>query len=852
MTGTRFSLEVQPVIPEKLSGLNEIANDLLYSWDREVRRLFIRLDPNLWQESGHSPKVFLRRVAQQRLDDAAEDRNFVEDYHRAMSAYNTYMAEEIDYGLDKFLNPEEDLVAYFCAEFGLHESVPIYSGGLGILAGDHCKAASDLGIPFIAIGMLYRQGYFHQTIDVNGKQVAHYIQSDFDDLPISPALDSNGKELHIDVELPGRKVTIKIWQAKAGHITIYLLDTDLEVNSEQDRRITYQLYGGDSQMRIQQDIVLGIGGVRAIRALDMAPTVWHINEGHSAFQILERCRERVLEGFDFDSALELTAGNTVFTTHTPVAAGHDIFERELIEPYFSSFIPKLGIENDTFFTIGAGPNSPGGFNMTTLALRGSRFHNGVSQIHGDVAANMESYVWPEIPPDENPLRYVTNGVHAQTFLARGWSNLFDMQFGREWRNEMLNAAYWERIEDIPDHSFWSQHQSLKSDLLEVVRNSAILQYRRNGCSEAQIERLTQHLSPHDTDVLILGFARRFATYKRANLIFYDLERLRKLLNDPDKPVLLIFAGKAHPNDIPGQQLIQMIHEYSRRPEFEGKVILLEGYDIALARKLVTGVDVWLNTPTYPLEASGTSGEKAGINGVLNLSVLDGWWNEGFNGDNGWAITPHGPQFDEHYRNQEEAKDLLNILEKQVIPLYYDRNGYGFSESWVEMSKASMKSLIPHFNSQRMVRDYIESFYYPATTQRKKLTKDNGEPARKLSTWKKQIARTWPNVVIRKISGPVKQIKSGSALPVKVAVNLQDLSADDVIVECLVGKENQTGNFILHRHYIFEAKEKNDQNETIFELDLKTDLPGLQLFKIRMYPSHDLLSHRFETGLMKWL
>lgn len=852
MTGTRFCLEVQPVIPEKLKGLNEIANDLLYSWDREVRRLFIRLDPDLWQEAGHSPKVFLRRVAQQRLDDAAEDRNFVEDYHRAMSAYNTYLAEEIDYGLDKFLNPEEDLVAYFCAEFGLHESVPIYSGGLGILAGDHCKAASDLGIPFIAMGMLYRQGYFHQTIDVNGKQVAHYIQSDFDDLPISPALDSSGKELHVNIDLPGRQVMIKVWQAKAGHITIYLLDTDLEVNSEQDRRITYQLYGGDSQMRIQQDIVLGIGGIRAIRALDIAPTVWHINEGHSAFQILERCRERVLEGFDFDSALELTAGSTVFTTHTPVAAGHDIFERELIEPYFSSFITKLNIENDAFYEIGACPNNPGGFNMTTLALRGSRFHNGVSQIHGDVAANMESYVWPEIPPDENPLRYVTNGVHAQTFLARGWSNLFDMQFGREWRNEMLNAPYWERIEDIPDHSFWSQHQSLKSDLLEVVRNSAILQYRRNGCSEAQIERLTQHLSPHDTDILILGFARRFATYKRANLIFYDLERLRKILNDTDRPVLLIFAGKAHPNDVPGQQLIQMIHEYSRRPEFEGKVILLEGYDIALARKLVTGVDVWLNTPTYPLEASGTSGEKAGINGVLNLSVLDGWWNEGFNGENGWGITPHGPQFDEHYRNQEEAKDLLNILEKQVIPLYYDRNGYGFSESWVKMSKASMKSLIPHFNSQRMVRDYIESFYYPATTQRKKLTKDNGEPARRLSKWKKKIARTWPKVAIRKISETSKQIQSGNALPIKIAVNLQDLSADDIIVECLVGKENQAENFILHKHYIFEAKEKNGQNETIFELDLNTDLPGLQFFKIRMYPSHDLLSHRFETGLMKWV
>lgn len=852
MTGTRFTLEVQPIIPERLTGLNEIANDLLYSWDREVRRLFIRLDPALWEASGHNPKVFLRRISQKRLDDATEDRTFMEDFHRTMSAYNTYLSEEIDYGLDKFLNPDEDLVAYFCAEFGLHESVPIYSGGLGILAGDHCKAASDLAIPFIAVGMLYRQGYFHQTIDMQGNQVAHYIQSDFDDLPVRPSLDKNKNELHVNVELPGRQVKIKVWEAKAGHITLYLLDTDLEVNSEKDRSITYQLYGGDSLMRIQQEIVLGIGGVRALRALGLTPTVWHINEGHSAFQILERCRERILEGHEFASALELTAGGTVFTTHTPVPAGHDIFDHDLIKPFFSAYIESLKITEKKFLALGLCPNNPDGFNMTTLALRGSRFHNGVSQIHGDVASNMESYIWPEIPPDENPMSYVTNGVHAQTFLARGWSNLFDMQFGREWRNEMLNTTYWERIGDIPDHSFWSQHQSLKADLLEVVRHRAILQYRRNGCSEAQIERLTQHLSPHETDILILGFARRFATYKRANLLFYDLPRLEKILNDTDRPVLILFAGKAHPNDVPGQELIRIIHEFSRRPEFEGKIILLEGYDIALARKLVTGVDVWLNTPTYPLEASGTSGEKAGINGVLNLSVLDGWWNEGYNSSNGWAITPHGPQFDEHYRNQEEAKDLLNILEKQVIPLYYQRNGYGYSEKWVEMSKASMISLIPRFNSQRMVRDYIESYYSPATKQKQKLLADNGNPARTLATWKQKIIESWPQVSIRKTSQLRSKIQAGNVLPIQLAINLNQLTADDIKVECLVGNTSHEEEFILHQEYFLQAKETNDQGETIFTLDLCTDLPGLQYFKIRMYPYHDLLSHRFETGFMKWL
>lgn len=852
MTGTRFSLEVQAIIPERLNGLTEVANDLLYSWDREVRRLFIRLDPDLWESTGHNPKVFLRRISQQRLEEAAEDRSYVEDYHRAMSAYNTYLSEEIDYGLDNFLSPKEDLVAYFCAEFGLHESVPIYSGGLGILAGDHCKAASDLGIPFIAVGMLYRQGYFHQTIDVHGNQVAHYIQNHFEDLPISSAVDSQGKELIVSIDLPDRQVMLKVWQAKAGHITLFLLDSDLEINSKQDRSITYQLYGGDSHMRIQQEVVLGIGGVRALRALNLSPTVWHINEGHSAFQILERCREFIIEGHDFSSAMEMTACNTVFTTHTPVPAGHDIFDHSLIEAFFSSYIKTLNIEKDEFLNLGSCPNNPEGFNMTTLALRGSRFHNGVSQIHGNVASNMESYIWPEIPPEENPMSYVTNGVHAQTFIARGWSNLFDMQFGREWRNEMLNANYWERIKDIPDHSFWSQHQSLKSDLLEIVRHRAILQYRRNGCSEAQIERVTQHLSPNETDILILGFARRFATYKRASLIFYDLNRLEKILNDSDRPVLIIFAGKAHPSDIPGQQLIQTIHEFSCRPEFEGKIILLEGYDIALARKLVTGVDVWLNTPTYPLEASGTSGEKAGINGVLNLSVLDGWWNEGYNGENGWAITPHGPQFDEQYRNQEEAKDLLNIMEKQVIPLYYNRNGYGYSEKWVEMSKNSMTSLIPHFNSQRMVRNYTESYYYPASKQRQKLFKDNGDPARILSQWKKTIRDAWSNVTLRNISDLPTQTKTGDILPIRVAINLHNLAANDIKVECLVGKATHDDDFVLHNQYFFEAKEQNDQNETIFELDLSTDLPGLQYFKIRIYPYNELLSHRFETGFMKWL
>jgi len=852
MTGTRYTLEVQPVLPTRLSRLPELANDLLYSWDRNVRGLFFRLDRAEWEASGHNPKVFLRRVAQQRLDDAAQDRIYMEYYHRVLAAYDSYHQEQLRSGVESHLGPDQDLIAYFCAEFGFHESLPIYSGGLGILAGDHCKAASDLSLPFVGVGILYRQGYFTQTIDGQGNQVAHYAPTNFADLPIVPALDANGAEVQVQVAMGDREVMLKVWMAKAGHIKLYLLDSDLPGNDPVDRSITYLLYGGDTNTRIRQEIVLGIGGVRALRALGLQPTIWHINEGHAAFQILERCRERVKQGMDFNSALELVAAGTVFTTHTPVAAGHDIFDHNLMHHYFGGFVKELGIDIDNFLQLGSSPSAQGGFNQTALALRGSRVHNGVSRIHGGVASQMESYIWPQIPHEENPITYVTNGVHVPTFLAREWVNLFDMRFGGEWRNELDNGAYWDRIDDIPDHSYWSLRQSLKSELLEDVRRRLVLQLRRNLCSEAQIERVIQHLSPHETDVLTVGFARRFATYKRATLLFSDPERLARLLNNPQRPVVLMFAGKAHPNDLPGQHLIQVIHEFARRPEFEGKIILLEGYDLSLARKLVTGVDVWLNTPEYPLEASGTSGQKAGINGVINLSVLDGWWGEGYNGENGWAITPHGPQYDTNYRNREEAQELLSILEKQVAPLYYERDGHGYSAGWVKMSKASMKSAIPQFNSLRMVMEYVTRFYGVALRQRKRLLENKAVGAIDLAQWKSKIARLWSKVKIRRLDTPVEELRSGVALSIRVAVQLEGLKPHDVIVECLVGVNNENGDFITQEHYALQSDGKVESGETAFALDMKPNLPGLQYYKLRMYPFHPLLSHPFEVGCMIWL
>jgi glycogen phosphorylase len=849
MNETTFELEVRPNVPESLSGLHDLAANLLYSWDRNVRGLFYRLDHVLWEQCDHNPKLFLHRVSQQVLLDSAEDHVFMEEYARVMSAFNSYLQKTSYYDVEKYLDPEKDLVAYFCAEFGLHESFPIYSGGLGILAGDHCKAASDLGLPFVAIGLLYRQGYFTQAIDSQGQQIPEYAKTRFSELPVKPALDEKGQRIYIIVDLPGRSVQLRAWHACAGHINMYLLDSNLKENNEDDRKITFQLYGGDTTMRLQQEIVLGIGGVRLLRALGLKPTAWHINEGHAAFQILERCREQVENGMTFSAALELVASGTVFTTHTPVPAGHDMFDDKLMSSYFGRFSEQLRLSFADFMQLGASPVNAHAFNMTALALRGSRFHNGVSRIHGDVASRMESYIWPQIPHDENPMTYVTNGVHAHTFLAREWVSLFDMRF-REWRNKLLDENYWQCIDDIPDHRFWSLRQELKSQMLEDVYRRTLLRYRRNGCNESLIRRVTQYINKPEADMLVLGFARRFATYKRATLIFNDPERLAKILNNPEQPVVLIFAGKAHPKDRPGQELIRQIHEFAHRPEFIGRIILLEDYNMAMARRLVTGVDVWVNTPQYPLEASGTSGQKAAINGVLNLSVLDGWWGEGYNGKNGWGITPHGDNVPADIRDKEEASDLLDLLENEIVPFFYNRAAQGFSKYWVKLSKASMKSCIPAFNSARMVMDYVRKMYAPARNQYARLRENNAQPAIDLALWKKKVREHWHRVSLARIDESPAMICTGEFLPVKVKVFLDGLQAQDVAVECLVGIREE-GRFVIKEcHRLQYDSAAGDSH--LFSLQLQPGNSGMNYYKLRMYPYHSLLSHHLETGCMVWL
>ncbi|PSJ18975.1 alpha-glucan family phosphorylase [Nitrosomonas supralitoralis] len=846
---TAFTITVNPKIPPRLKRLEELANNLWYSWDRSTRTLFSRLDPHLWEAVGHNPKAFLKRVDESALIKAAEDRSFLTTYNSILSSYDSYH-DASTAPSNEGLDPQEQ-IAYFCFEFGFHESLPIYSGGLGILAGDHCKAASDLHLPFVAIGLLYRQGYFSQTIDSLGNQQVTYTVSNFDDFPVTPVSREDGSSLQIKVPLPHRDVTLKVWQAKIGHVTLFLMDADLPENSPQDRYITHNLYGGDKVMRIEQEIILGMGGVRILQALGIKPTIWHINEGHAAFMILERIHSLVQQGLDFASALESVAVNTVFTTHTAVPAGHDHFSKEMMHTYFDNFYRSLNITHEEFMALGHIPGSPD-FNMTALAIHGSRTHNGVSKIHGDVSANICRDLWPQIEPEENPISYVTNGVHVPTFLAQEWSDLFDRYLGHEWRNKLCDIDYWSRIDEIPNHLFWSVRQSLKSQLFYGIRSRISEQNARNRGSDAHLDRLLKFVDPINPNILTLGFARRFATYKRATLLFHNLDWLRKIIHDQERPVLLLFAGKAHPADVPGQDLIRDISQIAHSPEFEGRLLLIEGYDLRLARRLVSGVDVWLNNPIYPLEASGTSGMKAGINGAINLSVLDGWWGEGYDGKNGWAIKPGLENMEGALRDQEESRALYEILQDQVIPQYYNHGKLGYSPEWVRMAKHSMMSLLPRYSATRMVDEYVTKFYRSASRKGMSYAANDFSDAKILAKWKTKIKHAWHGVTLRRLDTPCERIHFNENLNFKVAANLHDLSPDDVVVELLICRQFKTTKLGNFNHFKFEFTGTKDSHEHIFELKLTPELCGKQEYFIRIHPYHSLLTHPLEMGLMVWL
>jgi len=846
--GKSYFLRVRPIIPEALSRLEELASDLWFSWTAHARALFHQIDPVLWILCGRNPRAFLRRVSQRRLNDVATDRAFIALYNSVISDYDSYSREEHQWFSSQFEDAKDYSIAYFSAEFGLHESLPIYSGGLGILAGDHCKSASDLGLPFTAVGLLYRQSYFTQAIDSHGHQIAMYHDSNFGDLCIEQCRNEAGEPLTVQVQLPDGELDLRVWEARVGHIRMILLDADVASNPEEHRKITYQLYGGGLENRIKQEICLGIGGVRALHALDIEPTVWHANEGHAAFIVLERMREFVTrDELDFKAALEMTRASTVFTTHTPVPAGHDIFPIEMFDHYMGHYAEVLGVGIDRIHALGYGDfgHGAGGFNQTALAIHGSSHVNGVARLHGEVSSEICRSMWPEISPEENPVTSITNGVHASTWLAPEWVNIFDQQLGGQWRGRLLHPEFWEQIKDIPDYLFWSIHQSNKQRMLQRVREQLEHQAKRNGESVQMVQEMA---SQFDVRTLVVGFARRFATYKRATLLFHDEHRLRALLDEIGQPVIFLFAGKAHPADQPGQELIRRIHEISRKPEFIGRVLMVEGYDITLARYLTSGVDVWLNNPIRPMEASGTSGMKAAMNGVPNLSILDGWWPEGFQGDNGWTIGGEHNSEDGAQRDADDAESLYHTLRYDVIPTYYRRNESGFSDAWVRICKRAMISSIPHFNTDRMVAEYTERFYIPASRHASRMRADKFARSKKLATWKEKVRKSWPKVGIERLDTLGQQEwHYGDDIEVRVKVNYDGLKPEDVHVEIVLFRPARGDRYKRYRMIPL-----SHAGEGIFEGNLHPDDTGDFMYQIRAYPFHEDLTHPLAMGLMTYL
>lgn len=783
-------LAVRPRIPTALARLEGLAYNLWWSWSVEAQALFGRLDPDLWDRVNHNPLKLLQQIDQEKLNAAASDAEFSRAYEDVMAAFDHYMAPTT---ATWFSNHHRDkqgqVIAYFSAEFGLHEALPIYSGGLGILSGDHCKAASDLGLPFIGIGFLYPQGYFTQRIDQSGQQQAEYEKIDFAEVPATPALDPQGRELLVSVDLPGRTVYAKIWRIQVGRIPIYLMDTDVPRNAPQDRELSARLYGGDREMRISQEIVLGIGGVRAVMALGYDPAVWHMNEGHSAFLGLERVRRKVQDaGLTFDEAVEAVRANTLFTTHTPVPAGNDAFAFELVDKFFWQYWGQLGIDRDRFIEF-ARQELPWGpqYSMTVLALRLSGYANGVSQLHGEVSREMWRFLWPDFPTDEVPIGAITNGVHTQTWLVPELKRLYSHYLVEDWEEQVEHDTVWQAVDAIPDEELWHAHCERKHILVDFIRKRIQQQYIRHGESTQRIVSAATLLNP---DALTIGFARRFATYKRAMLVFHDVDRIKRILNDPVRPVQIIFSGKAHPADDPGKALIQQVYELSQEPEFAGKVLFLENYDMNIARHLIAGVDVWLNTPRRPREASGTSGQKAALSGIPNFSILDGWWEEGYDGTNGWAIGENREYKDLATQDEADAFSLYTTLEDEIIPAFYDRIAPdSVPTRWVQIMKNAIRTCAPRFSMRRMVIDYTERYYLPGADRGKAYQKDAWALAKEMVTWRAALRAQWQNVRVEMGTLPQTTATVGDPVQISAKVWLHGVSPDDITVELVTGGQD---------------------------------------------------------------
>jgi len=845
---------VVPKIPEKIVGLKELSENMWWTWNYKSQRLFENIDKKLWETTQRNPIAFLKRVEQQKLNKAAEDAEFNELYQEVMKEFYDYMNESSNTWFRKTHSTFKDgEIAYFCMEYGLHESFPMYSGGLGILAGDHLKSASDLGIPLIAVGLLYKKGYFIQKLNSEGLQESIFLDYDFSDFPITPAKDANGDEIYVDVEMLGRKVFAKVWQVKVGRVSLYLLDTNLMQNDPEDREVTSTLYGGDIEMRIKQEILIGIGGVKAVRKLGYNPAVWHMNEGHAAFLGLERIRELVQEhGLTFQEAIETVRAGNVFTTHTPVPAGNDVFSISLIDKYFGDFWPNLGASRQDFLNLGLDkqPNGEELFSMTILALKLSGRSNGVSRLHGEVSRKLWNHVWPGIEWLEVPINYVTNGVHINTWLNPKLQESLKQYLGTDWMSKIDDPELWNKIDNIPDDELWKAHQEIKKELIEYVRKSIKAQRSRHGETVEQLEEVNKI---GDEKALTIGFARRFATYKRADLIFSDEERLKKILNDPDKPVQLIFAGKAHPADKPGQEIIKKIYEYSRKPEFQNKIIILENYDMDMAKHLVSGVDIWLNNPRRPREASGTSGEKAGMNGAINFSVLDGWWVEGYNGKNGWAIGDNRDYDDLKLQDKIDSVSIYNQLEKQIVPMYYEKEESGISKEWVSRMKESIKSVTSFFNTSRMLKEYTQKLYMPALEQYVRFSSNDFKLAKEFAGWVKLLKENWDSIKIHvQLDQDLSGVKSAEEeIGVNAEIYLPGIGPDSILPEVVFAKLKD-GKTVNIRRYDMKLIKEVQKDTYLYSVKFKIEDRGEYGINVRVTPSHPLMPHKnYLMGLVKY-
>lgn len=843
------SFRVVPVLPERLAGLRELAYNVLWSWDEEIRAVFTRIDLTLWNETDQNPVLMLGRVSQQRLEELARDEGFLGFYDRTLEHLRAYLAETTWW--DRRY-PERPRIAYFSAEFGLTECLPIYSGGLGVLAGHHLKSASDLGVPVVGVGLLYQQGYFRQYLTPDGWQQEKYPVNDFYNLPVLPVADARGEPLRVSLRLAGRDLLVAVWRAEVGRIPLILLDTNLSENPQDLQDVTDQLYGGDHETRIRQEIVLGIGGMRALEAMGLEPVVCHLNEGHAAFLSLERIRQLMRKhGATFPQALEAARAGGVFTTHTPVPAGFDVFTAELMERYFAEYAGEVGITWKRFLELGGG--TPGlaaeTFNMAGLALRTSSHVNGVSELHGEISRGLLQKYLPEVPEEEMPVSHVTNGAHTRSCVSREMASLFDRYLGADWWRRPGLAATWQGVESIPDEELWATHERRRERLVAFTRKRLMRQVEQRGGSARDVEKARGVLS---TRSLTIGFARRFATYKRASLILHDLARLKRILLEHEREVQLIFAGKAHPKDEAGKEMLKAVVEFCQQPDVRAHAVFLEDYDLVVARYLVQGVDVWLNTPRRGLEASGTSGMKVLPNGGLNLSTLDGWWAEAYEPELGWAIGRGETYDDLAYQDTVESNALYDTLEKEIVPIFYGRGADGLPRSWISRMKKSMRVLSPRFSSNRMVWEYGERFYLPAARAFDTVSGNGLETARKLAEWKRRVFAAWSEVAVLQVAAATPTTRPvGDGLGIEARVQLGPLQPADVVVEAYHGPLDERRRIKGGQAVPLRLVESEGGGVHRYGGTLPCSRSGLNGYGVRARPCHDDDGGLLATGLMKW-